>query len=89
MRVQLCPLLRIQSARLTIILGLDLVVGSMYVCNVLFSTDTRSLLEDRRGKKKLENLDFKKGAVFKELSLCLPVVVQLLHGVTAVSEDGD
>ena len=51
MRVQLCPLLRIQSARLTIILGLDLVVGSMYVCNALFSTDTRSLLEDRRGKK--------------------------------------
>ena len=38
--------------------------------------------------KKMGNLDLNNGAVIKELSLCLrlPVVFQLLHSITAVTE---
>ena len=38
-----------------------------------------------------KNLDLKNGAVFKELLLYLhlPVVVQLLHGISAVTEGSD
>ena len=38
-----------------------------------------------------KNLDFKNGAVCKELSLYLrlPVIVHLIQGITAVTEGGD
>ena len=53
---------------------------------VLFHT-TISMIGDRWGqKKRLEN---RAAFIEHSLYLSLPVVVQLLHGITAVNEGGD